>query len=482
MSFHLSPELDGHKVFLTNFSEIESRFDCSYYKPEFREFYRRFEQVENALEPIFRNAKVICGPFGSSITTKDYTNKGIPLIRISNIDSDGKLSDKGIVYISEQLASDLASYKVYKNDIIVSQRGSLGMVSVVPENLSGAVISANLIAIKNLSSMTPEYLQTIISTTIGQRQIQRKTSGQVQTKITTDDIKALLVPLFDSSKQTQIVSKMANAYAAKKQKEAEARRLLDNIDDYLLGELGIELPEQKENTIQNRIFTRQLSEVSGGRFDSNFYKPYYTNITDTIKAISHDKLGHIVKFSSESWDQKSIFTNTFPYIEIGEIDLSFGEIKSISQINIDEAPSRAKMIVRNGDIIISTTRPSRGAIVKIDDGIDDVFIASTGFSIVREITKPDINPLYLYYILRQSISLKQMEQRSSGGNYPAITQEELSQIIVPIPGLRKQTEIANHITNIRNQAKSLQQQAKADLEQAKKEVESMILGEDASMA
>lgn len=97
MSFHLSPELDSHKVFLTNFSEIESRFDCSYYKPEYREFYRRILQVEKSIEPISRNSKVICGPFGSSITTKDYTNKGIPLIRISNIDSDGKLSDKGIV-------------------------------------------------------------------------------------------------------------------------------------------------------------------------------------------------------------------------------------------------------------------------------------------------------------------------------------------------------------------------------------------------
>jgi restriction endonuclease S subunit len=71
-----------------------------------------------------------------------------------------------------------------------------------------------------------------------------------------------------------------------------------------------------------------------------------------------------------------------------------------------------------------------------------------------------------------------MEQRSSGGNYPAITQEELKNILIPLPPLEKQIEISEHITAIRNQAKQLQQQAKDDLEKAKQEVEAMILGDD----
>ncbi len=72
--------------------------------------------------------------------------------------------------------------------------------------------------------------------------------------------------------QDKIVAKMDDAYAAKKQKELEAQQLLDSIDDYLLGELGIELPEPEENTIKNRIFIRNLSEVSGDRFDPYPYQ------------------------------------------------------------------------------------------------------------------------------------------------------------------------------------------------------------------
>ena len=58
--------------------------------------------------------------------------------------------------------------------------------------------------------------------------------------------------------QNHIVSFMRSAYAEKKQKEQEAAALLDSIDDYVLKELGIEMPQQKENSIKNRVFTATL--------------------------------------------------------------------------------------------------------------------------------------------------------------------------------------------------------------------------------
>ena len=67
--------------------------------------------------------------------------------------------------------------------------------------------------------------------------------------------------------QEEIAAKMDGAYAAKKQKEAEAQRSLDSIDNYLLSELGINLSELEENTIQNRVFYCNLRSVVGRRFD-----------------------------------------------------------------------------------------------------------------------------------------------------------------------------------------------------------------------
>lgn len=180
---------------------------------------------------------------------------------------------------------------------------------------------------------------------------------------------------------------------------------------------------------KNKVFILQKSEIEK-RFDPQFYKQEYKTLLSKIKSKSFKRLGDIVKFSSETWNQKDFFENTFPYIEISEINTLSGEIENISETEIGEAASRAKMIVRKNDIIISTTRPNRGAIALIKPS-QDFSIASTGFSIIRNLKDTEINRDYLFTVLRQQLVLKQFEQRSSGGNYPAITQEELSNVLIP---------------------------------------------------
>lgn len=75
-------------------------------------------------------ADVICGPFGSAITNKDYQESGIPLIRITNISGDGYMDYSDIIYISEELGNSLSRTQVSAGDIVISQRGSLGQCAI----------------------------------------------------------------------------------------------------------------------------------------------------------------------------------------------------------------------------------------------------------------------------------------------------------------------------------------------------------------
>jgi type I restriction enzyme, S subunit len=280
------------------------------------------------------------------------------------------------------------------------------------------------------------------------------------------------VPIPTMAVQQQIVHQMQAAYAEKQQKEAQAAQLLASIDGYLLEKLGITLPQAVE---KKKTFVVWSDRVSDGRFDPAFYKPEYIQLLEGIRHTRYEKLSHLVKFSSETWNQKDYFKDDFPYIEISEINLSKGIISNVNQVKILEAPSRAKMIVRKGDIIISTTRPNRGAIAKISEN-EDFSIASTGFAILRHYDKSKIVPNYLHTILRHRICLTQMEQRSSGGNYPAITQDELGNINIPIPSISVQQEIVLHLEKITKQAQQLETEAKTALTTAKAAVEKAILG------
>ncbi|MGB3479856.1 MAG: restriction endonuclease subunit S [bacterium] len=208
-------------------------------------------------------------------------------------------------------------------------------------------------------------------------------------------------------------------------------------------------------------FTILSGEIEN-RLDPHFYRPEFKELKNNLLKQKHKLLGEVIDFSSETWNQKDFFDNEFPYIEISEIDTSTGEIQNITYYEKNKAPSRAKMIVRENDIIVSTTRPHRGAIASIDKAKNG-FIASTGFAILRDL-KIELNKKYLYVILRTQLSLKQMLQRSSGGNYPAITTEELKKLIIPLPPISTQERIVTLIESayFKNQQKESEAQKLLD--------------------
>ena len=206
---------------------------------------------------------------------------------------------------------------------------------------------------------------------------------------------------------------------------------------------GVMLASRAEasDALQNKIFLINRDKLEA-RMDSHFYKPEFIKNLYKVQNIHNKQLGELISFSNETWNrtQQDFFTNKFPYIEINGVDLETGDINKISEIPISEAPSRAKMIVRENDIILSTTRPSQGAICLIDKHFDG-FIASTGFAIIRKLKVEFLDRNYLFYALRFDSTLKQFEQWSTGGNYPSITKNELQNILLPLPPKETQTLI-----------------------------------------
>lgn len=230
--------------------------------------------------------------------------------------------------------------------------------------------------------------------------------------------------------------------------------------------------DTKDNIRWKGCMKQKLSAIIGDRFDVPYHKGMQSILAE-IKRIPHKALGEIAEFSSEGWDQKSFFNDTFPYIEISTVNITTGKIEAIDSIPVQDAPSRAKKIVRKDDILISTTRPSRGAICIYDR--NGISIASTGFSVVRD-TDECVLKEYLYLVLRSPLSLEQMAIRSSGGNYPSIIESELKRIIVPIPPIEVQRKIIETVSRMRQKAEQLKKESDALYDEAKEKVEKMLIG------
>lgn len=78
---------------------------------------------------------IVGGPFGSELVRSDYTPDGVPIIRGTNLGTgQRRFYTDDFVYVSETKADALARHTARPGDVIVTQRGTLGQVGLVPQD------------------------------------------------------------------------------------------------------------------------------------------------------------------------------------------------------------------------------------------------------------------------------------------------------------------------------------------------------------
>ena len=187
-------------------------------------------------------------------------------------------------------------------------------------------------------------------------------------------------------------------------------------------------------------FRIKASEAYRRRLDPHFHSPTFRMNRSRIESHRHLAMKELCELSDETWDKAQYFQDRFPYVEIGAINCENGEIGGVEELMTAEAPSRAQMVVRAGDLLVSATRPTRNAIAIVPFDVEKA-IASTGFLVVRGVRSTLVAPKYLFHALRMEFCTKQFNQYSSGGNYPAITKDDFRKIIIPLPPLPEQRKI-----------------------------------------
>ena len=137
-------------------------------------------------------------------------------------------------------------YQVVGGDIVVSQRGTIAMFSKVTDKFPVWNISANLIAIKKTDKIDFDYLLAFLNSRYGISQLERKLSGQVQPKITTNDIRSIQIFLPSAHLQVDI----GELVKTSRKKELESKNFYHQAEDLLLEELGL-----KDFDEENKLFS-----------------------------------------------------------------------------------------------------------------------------------------------------------------------------------------------------------------------------------
>jgi len=183
------------------------------------------------------------------------------------------------------------------------------------------------------------------------------------------------------------------------------------------------------------VTAKQLKDI--GRWDIDYHLPPVGIISFPEELRVQVK--KCADFIKKKRDPTKNPDRPFQYIDIASIDVITGAVSAAQELTGLEAPSRARKVVHAYDILVSTCRPTRGAIAVVPEALHGQ-ICSTGFSVVR--AKAGVNPFYLHFALRLGSTLEQFRKWSTGSSYPAILDDDVSKTQIPLPLAKVQDQIA----------------------------------------
>ena len=154
------------------------------------------------------------------------------------------------------------------------------------------------------------------------------------------------------------------------------------------------------------------------------------------------KLKYLASINDDALGEDTDADFEMSYIDIGNVDSS-GRISECASYRFEDAPSRARRLVRDGDVVISTVRTYLQAITQIHEPPDNL-VVSTGFAVVRPL-EDRFDARYCRFALREPAFLAEVEKCSVGVNYPAINATDLADIPIPVHPLPKQRAIADYL-------------------------------------
>lgn len=150
------------------------------------------------------------------------------------------------------------------------------------------------------------------------------------------------------------------------------------------------------------------------------------------------KLGNVININPESI-QKNYPNSVINYIDISSV--KSGVIEDYKTIELKKAPSRAKRIVKNKDVILSTVRPANRSFFYFKK-CEDNNIVSTGFAVLRA-KEQFIDSRFLYNIIRDRSFTNYLVSNEQGAAYPAVTPNIIEKTKILLPPLPTQKKIAS---------------------------------------
>jgi type I restriction enzyme S subunit len=459
---------------------------------------------------------------GFAFKSSNYVEEGVRVIRISDFDENGFKNHK---VVRHEYSESLESYVLEdKNILIAMTGGTVGKSLFVDEVPEVMVVNQRVATIKIFKPIYEAYINCVIPTKLIQDVIE-EAKNSTNDNISMSDIKGFKIPLPPLEEQKEIVKVVETLFKEVAQLEQLTVERISLKEDFVvsaLNQLTTNNTQQEWSYLQEhfKAFFNEKGNIKKlretilqlavqGKLTADWRLSHPTLVegqyhaSQLLKRIQKEKLQLIKekKIKKEKalpkitedeipyelpdgwvFTRLGIYTHNFgqktpnknfEYIDVASIDNHLGIIKcDLNLLTPEEAPSRARKIVKKGCVIYSTVRPYLLNIACVDRDFENEAIASTAFSILNPFL--DCSPSYLYYLLRSTYFVQYVETFSKGVAYPAINDKNLLAAPIPIPPLEEQKAIVQKVNALMECCDALEQEVQQSQQHSEQLMQSVL--------
>ena len=306
----------------------------------------------------------------------------------------------------------------------------------------------------NIEKVLPHYLCAYLNSKYGREWLEYFSRQTGQVNLNCREVEQLPIPLFTKDFQHSISDIIHQAY----EKKYTAQSLYSSAEDYLLECLGMQ--DFAANPDAYNVKTLKESFLESGRIDAEYYLPKYEDYINVVSAYAGGSapLGKVCTIKDSNYTPEHGVK--YRYIELADIGIT-----GCSYENGEDLPTRARRVIAQGDVIVSSIEGSLDSCALVTDDYDQS-LCSTGFYVVRSSL---INAETLLTLFKSFPIQQLLKKGCSGTILTGISKQEFEKIPIPLIRPEVQEEIAKHVRRsfaLRKEASELLEKAKLSVEHA----------------
>ena len=369
------------------------------------------------LESLLRDSKSIT--VGVMYPGPD-TPGGAPLIKVGDI-KDGTIPFKPTFCLSEKTNEEHKRTQLIGDELLITLVGNPGECVVVKPLMAGWN-PARAIAVIRLKDPTLRiYLKTVLESNASKHLIDAVLNTTVQKTLNLKDIRKLPIPM-PPSNAIGAISAIADVLTNRIALLRETNTTLEAIAQALFKSWFVDF--DPVHAKQQGREPEGLDAVTAALFPDSFEASEMGLVPSGWRG---GTLANLATINPESWTVKK-HPSTVAYIDLA--NAKNNEIVAITNFPFDDAPSRARRVLRDGDTIVGTVRPGNRSFAFIHEPAENM-TASTGFAVLRptEIRYTE----FVYLAATQDSSIEHLAHVADGGAYPAVRSEVVVSIQCVLP-------------------------------------------------